>query len=110
MSYRSADFLPGDIVHIDLGCGITRRYAVIAARSRHLDLRDPLTGIQEQRTYDQVALLIHNNARPARPRNGDYFEALEESQRAGTAWTCRCGCPNPGIWDCCQKCQHPGNV
>lgn len=41
---------------------------------------------------------------------GDYFEALRESEQAGTAWKCRCGCLNPGTWDTCQECQHPGNV
>ena len=41
---------------------------------------------------------------------GSYFPALAESEQAGTTWTCRCGTPNPGTWDTCQECQHPGNA
>jgi hypothetical protein len=44
---------------------------------------------------------------PARPRYGDYWDELDRSVAAGTAWTCRCHCPNPAIWDTCQECQRP---
>lgn len=41
------------------------------------------------------------------PSSGDYPDTLAESQQSGTAWTCRCSCPNPGTWDTCQECQQP---
>jgi hypothetical protein len=102
MTFTHADFQRGDIVHIHLGCGITRRYSVRAVHTRHLDLHDPVTGDNEQRTYDQVA------SRTPRA-SGEYFEALIQSRRDGTSWSCRCGCRNPGTWDTCQECQtvHP---
>ncbi|WP_309032529.1 hypothetical protein [Streptomyces alfalfae] len=36
-----------------------------------------------------------------------YFPSLAASRDAGTAWTCRCGEPNPGDYDTCHFCQHP---
>lgn len=105
-TWQPTDFRPGDVAHISLGRSITRPYTVLAARSRHLDLRDPRTGISEQRTYDQVASRTRDGVTEDRPHRGGYFEELDRSKAAGTVWTCRCGCENPGLWDACQECQR----
>ncbi|MGW5582840.1 hypothetical protein [Streptomyces sp. NPDC003857] len=113
-AWTASNFQRGDTVHIDLGGGITRPYALLAARSRVLEIHDPRTGLDEQRTYDQVAGRTRNGVTDITPPEagpwalyGSYFGELARSRLTGTTWTCRCSCENPGIWDVCQECQHP---
>lgn len=38
-----------------IGPNLTHAFVVLSARSRVIEIRDPLTGYDEQRTYDQIA-------------------------------------------------------
>lgn len=112
--WTAADLRPGDTAHIALDHDTTRPCTVSEPHPQTLEIRDPRTGITEQRTYGQVAgrtrSRITDDAPPGDgpwPRYGDYWSELGRSQLAGTATTCPCGCLNPALWDACQECQRP---
>lgn len=109
------DFRRGDTVYIKIGPNFTRRYVVLSARSRVIEVRDPETGCDEPRTYDQIAGRTRGGVTDVKspgdgpwPRYGDYFEELAKSELDGTAWRCCCHYWNPSRWDACQGCQRPG--